>query len=334
METTQASKKTPWPIFFFNKRMAFVLFIFLFGCVFFFQAVIFIQLSELNKQIGLLSTLQSAYQDIKQMAFTQQKQLITMQSTLNEQKQAFSLKLQHLKHTSPLFSLKNKKLFYNEKITYYLEMASIAFNVQHDKDAALQMLSLANTLVLTHPDKDNQTLRQQLDNDIQHIKALNFQDNTPLLQTLSNLSLAMNTLPVEFPKLTQAPIVTQPTSAFKDKLNAILHHLKSFIVIRYHTNEEKRILSPLTAQTFLSELQLYRELAIWAIMEQNNRLFHSTIESLITQIRAHTITNHPSTMALLTTLQSLSTATIHPPIRYELTSLSFIKTISRKDLET
>lgn len=246
-------------------------------------AVIVLSFFALYKQN---TKLEHQIQDIKFAQDTLSHQNQSLAKSVIETTKAF----QFVKKTVEKKSSPNDQTqdYLLEKARYYLELAKINAHFAFHKETTISLLIAADETLAqsTHPNMIN--LRQAITDDIQRLKALSQTDPLSILMTLEAIKKNLFNLPFKTPlsetKTNPSPS-SHPSSTWQKAWQDSLAQLEKLVVLRKHeSTEDITLLNPLYKNILKETILMQLQVAIFAIIENQEPLYQSALNEAILDI--------------------------------------------------
>ncbi len=213
--------------------------------------------------------------------------------------------------------------------TMWLEQdTTAALGLLHDADARLKELNNPNFL----------PIRKLIHEDIKTLEFIPTLQTEEVILALMALSKQINTLPLILKNLgkekekTDEFELSNNTSDWQANLQKTWQNfLNDFITIRRRSNSIEALLSPEQQQNLRQNLSLKIQLAIWAASEQKSLIFSQSIEDILQWCHQYFDVEEVKTQYFIKAIKALEKQTISYQYSRNLSSLSAIKKLQKKE---
>lgn len=202
-----------------------------------------------------------------------------------------------------------------QKARYYIELAQINAEWAHNIPGTLDLLRLADQILAQNSDSNLSSLRQALAQDISALEQIPVLDPKPIVDSLRNLSQAVEQLNVR-PDPTNRPAVTAVSNNvgnWRDNLENNLQQLQNLISIRHQDDTSLPIFGPNYYALLRETIRMDLQQAELGVITQQQTLYSFALQTASNNIATAFNVNYPKTQTLLKTLQELQAQKIAYP---------------------
>ena len=265
---------------------------------------------SLTQQINRISSSQASLKD--QLSMADEKIGKVQQSTQQtidslEKSIQSTLKQRHFKTNDWLL----------QKALYYLQMAQITLYWSNDIASSITLLETADKLLAQVNNPKLFDARQAVAKEITQLKSISRPDKPGMLSQLSAISSQLANLPLNKQKFSlPAPNQSSETpskSHWQKAWNNSLDALKRLVIIRYHNQDIRPILSPLQREMLTENLKLSIQQAQWAVIHEDQKLYDFALGQTLSTINAYFAQNAQETKSLTKQLSNLKSQSITTP---------------------
>lgn len=252
-------------------------------------------------------------------------------STMNRQQQSLSTQvdkaLSHVEKSQSTFgnniaSLEKtlssalKQQNYNtsdwlaHKAMYYMQLAQITLYWSNDIKSSIALLQKADELLKEVGNNKLFEARQSLAEEIASLKSTKSVDKPGLLSQLNALSSQLINLPINKQKFEMAKTESvkeeKELSQWQKAWSNSLDSLKRLVVVRYHNQEIKPLLSPMQRDILIEKMKLNIEQIQWAIIHNDQSVYEFSIQKLLTTIETYFNEKATASQAILAQVKQLA----------------------------
>lgn len=249
-------------------------------------------LTNLQKEISELKSKQhSKTQQLEQ----QQKQINHLQISLNQDESAWRL----------------------TRIDYLVQLANYQTVFMHNAKKALALLTAANQEVANASQPQWLALATALHSDIDALKVIPVINVDDLMSELVALDSQLNQLPLTVSQFNQTKL-TKPVNTtanthvsiqhwawWREKLIAVWQQLRNILVIRHNDKAIVPIIDEQQQAYLRQNLHLILFQTKWALLDNNNALYHSSLDQLTQWIEDYFNMQSPVAKAVLDSIEGL-----------------------------
>lgn len=259
-----------------------------------------------------IETTHAQYLDlIRQTQQQADEKLRLMQKTLKTRFKA----LQENIHALSQSAQNNTQDWHILKARDYLQLAAFNTAFYNNPATTIALMEKANQLLESVPNTSIQTIRQHLEEAITTFKAATPPNQDDLLNQLTMLQSMTAKLKLKTNVTLSTPINTSPDKSdanWQARLKNNLKRFEQFIIIRHDATNAMQILSPLHQTILEDTLWLDFQMAQWATMQKNTRLYEQVLHHAEINIQRYALQNDPTTHAMLNTIAELKKTAIIP----------------------
>lgn len=239
-----------------------------------------------------------------------EKRIQTTHQTLKTQVDTLQKNINTLSHTTQ-YHTQDWQIV---KARDYLQLAQFNTELYDNPATTRTLLEKANQLLAAVPETRIQTIRSHLEESISTFSAATPPNTQNVFNQLAILQsqtekLKLNTLP----SFAAATATKSEGTSWQARLKQTLTTFKQFIVIRHNINNTTQILSPLHHTILEDTLGLDFQMAQWAIMQKNTRLYQQALNHAEKNIQRYALLSDDTTRAMIETIDTLKKISIIPP---------------------
>lgn len=268
------------------------------------------------QQTQSINSLKEKIAALQQAQQRNQNSASAMQAELNKQQQEISKQLSEI--TEKLG--RNRHDWAVSEIRYTLRQANMRLQLFKDKDTALVALQLADEQLAKLADPALYKLRGTVNKEIAALKAVQEIDIeglslklTALAEQVKNLQVSVtqrskNNKPPALPAVTDA----SDLAAWQKHADAVWQELKTLVTIRRTDKKLLPLLTEQESQQLRQALGLKIEIARLALLQENTRLFHSSLAAATSWLEEYFNADQAAVIAITKELKSLMTVQLVP----------------------
>ncbi|MCX7120420.1 MAG: uroporphyrinogen-III C-methyltransferase [Gammaproteobacteria bacterium] len=223
-----------------------------------------------------------------QSRFCASQQLKATSLTLTQQLQAQTIKMDALEKT--LMQLQNSQQMAAQKrlafVDYLVHLANLQLTIEHDQEAALSTLRVAQQQLATSSNSAFSALKEALSNNIGALTTLPVVHTHELFSQITAINSAIEKLsPIPAQSTTTAPITQENKQGdnnlpwYKQALQSV-KQLKTLFVVRYTDQAIEPIASPNEIQNAKQAILFQLSMAQWALLHHDNATYQTTLKTV------------------------------------------------------
>jgi uroporphyrin-3 C-methyltransferase len=204
---------------------------------------------------------------------------------------------------------------------HLLRLAALELRFNRNVASSLLLLKAADERLASLNDPDLTTLRQHLGSNLLQLQTLTPLDYVGLLAELDSLSQHSKQLPLLTPRVKpdtshpiQAASPEKLTSKWRAALKASWDKLSKILVIRRLDHTIAPLAGPKQQQILQNNLRNLFQQAQWAILRNDNTLFHASLKRAHQLIKQHFNTDIMATQKFIAAIKQLDTKNIQPEL--------------------
>lgn len=257
---------------------------------------------------------------LKQQQTTMDKQLVSMRQGIEDMVLESQKKFTAL--NTSLQSALTERLYQKQdwlllKARNYLELAQINAHWSDDPKIAIALLQQADSILQGIALQPIFPIRQMIAKEIAQLQALPAVDIPGILSQLDAAQVAVSKLPVVDKNAIQTNAddnqqkTSPPVSAWKSHWQQSVSFLEKLIVIKHYDGDIQPALSPMHKTLLRENIRMNLQVAQWAVLRNNTRLYQQSLEQAVQNIERTFDTDTQSARSLRKQLTTLQQTTLH-----------------------
>lgn len=203
---------------------------------------------------------------------------------------------------------------------YLLRLANLNLQWLGDTTAAITLLEIADNTITALDDPTLSSLRATIAQDIAALRAIPALDLIGIVSQLSALSKQIPQLPLIAAQMLVAEtpsaesVQEENEESWRHILVKNLQTLQKLVVIRYHEQPIKPLLSPEQREDLMQNLSLLLQQARWAAVQRQQSLYQLNIEQAISWVEDYFDADRAVTKSVLDSLMQLNRIDVNPQL--------------------
>jgi len=255
-------------------------------------------------------------------------------ATMNRLQQEFQLLRDELSIMRPEIQQTQKPDWIIAEVDYLIRVANHRLQLEHDIDMAVMALFLADERLRTLSNPEALLVRRQLKNEIAQLKALPRLDVEGMSLTLSSLQKQIESLPVNgyedlLVKNNEKNIELEPATAGQNFFTDVWGELKGLVSVRKINETERVLVTPDQRIYLLENLELKIEAARFALIKNNNVLFHASLQAVDEWLMQYFDADSAAFASIKETLSGFNDVILNQPLPIIKESMIALQTLQK-----
>ena len=242
-----------------------------------------------------------------------QQLLQQQQQILNQQDQIFAQLQQHGLSGHPL-ALAN--------VIFLLRRAELQLQIEHDPQGAIDLLNIASADLQRLNSHQFDAVQQAIATDINILHAIKLPNVNQLAQYFAHLSQQVSQLSLALTQQNlQKPIHASSLQGWRKIVDDAWQSVRDVIIVERTDTSFKPLMSQQDLFSFKQYLQNLLQQTLWAVLKQNDVIYHSSLTQLQNALSANVAKTDTDALQLQQELATLQAMSVQAAMPKQLSSL-------------